>query len=90
MIAPSAPARELGGATGIAEAEIVGASASAQAANPINRQRFIGRSLHCCRVIAAGGKSQERGKFPSSPNRNKLEGSIFLVPGLDEECAMPI
>jgi hypothetical protein len=53
MIPPSTSPKELGGATGIAEADIVGVSASAQAANPINRRRFIGRPLHCCRVIAA-------------------------------------
>jgi hypothetical protein len=41
MTAPSEPPSVFGVAAGIADADRVGASAKAQAANPINKSRFI-------------------------------------------------
>jgi hypothetical protein len=41
MTAPSVPVNVLGVAAGIADADIVGASAKAQPVNPIIRSRFI-------------------------------------------------
>jgi hypothetical protein len=52
MIELSAPVSAFGFAPGIAEADRVGANASAQAANPINKKRFTSISSSD-RVIAA-------------------------------------
>jgi hypothetical protein len=41
MSAPSEPPRALGVAAGIADADRVGANEKAQAANPINKSRFM-------------------------------------------------
>jgi hypothetical protein len=41
MIALSSPASVFGWATGIADADRIGASAKVQAANPINKSRFM-------------------------------------------------
>jgi hypothetical protein len=41
MTAASEPPSALGVATGIADADRVGTSAKAQAANPINKSRFM-------------------------------------------------
>ncbi|HXN89521.1 MAG TPA: hypothetical protein VN890_09245 [Methylocella sp.] len=82
---PPESVRAPGEAIGIAEAEKLAVSASAQAANPINRKRFIRRFLHGCRVIAAQGKFQARGKFHTAgafPKQNQInEGKSRTTDG---------
>jgi hypothetical protein len=63
MIGLSSPASVFGWAIGIADAERIGASAKVQAANPINKKRFM-KFCSLDRVVAISDNASTHALFP--------------------------